>query len=974
MCDSSATYKKEIREYLLKNFPREATVLDVGPGQGTYWELLHDHFTSMDAVEIWPKYIEEFNLEAKYRKVYAADICGLDIPAYDIIILGDVLEHLPVDKAPAVVAGLLDNCREMVVSVPFHLTKRVLGGNPYQRHTMPDLDADGMARMFPGLEVLFPTVADRWFQLAVYHKKKVAAVPNCAAFCTCDGSFVKYAALCIKSFLRANPSAGVLLWAVNTAPAALEDALGPVYRRISVRYETVPDSVPGGLRVYTSVRRFHTLNKWLRESPGVRKVFALDVDMVVRRCMAPVFSLLDTYDICAPWRPELAPRDVFLAACVGIANTPGGLEFLQEYERQAAALQDQWFQDQHALAAARRAMPDLRFANLGPEWWSCDWTDADAYVYHAGGNRKRRDKTYTDLVGDKTAFMPAALPERCAPGRAYDGPHTPFQLIRARTGERTLLDTYRGQAVFMVCNGPSLDDTQLRQLLTPGIIRFGMNNGPAMVRPHIWTCADDPSRFLQSIWTDPTIWKLVDEGRRSSLLWDSNAWQPANIAVDECPSVYYFRQDKHFAPEEWVDSPTVCWAINGEKTKRVFRDGGKAYPEYRSVMLMALKLAVALGFSRIYISGADFNMDPEKPYGFDETKAPGACASNNRMYEGLNAGMTLLQPVLAARGISVVNCTVGGNLTAFPREPLEDAVRRETALVGAVLDERVAGMYHKAYTGRRHNTAVATPPRPAGRSVHGNEHENRVERRKQMWRALAYGEAPPDIRTYKGLTSDDRKSLALSPVSDSGAGAGYVTAAELMAAENSVLALYPCLVRPMAAARTGSAGGCRGCAPGRAKQALESRFADALLSDPDKIASLPFHPDRTVNVNGAVVTLHQIMIREIVAPAIPAAIRTVVPPPPVALSCEGVSMADILAFRAALASPAPRPERYSGLVTLMKASPSMANHGIRAFARRLELISLQLARVGAASDSADVWEQSFTDRLDKLAALINKEK
>ena len=79
------------------------TALDVGPGYGTYHRMLGDLIPTMDAVEAWEKYIRRHRLRARYRMVHHCDIrdytAGFD---YDLIIFGDILEHLSRDDAMTV--------------------------------------------------------------------------------------------------------------------------------------------------------------------------------------------------------------------------------------------------------------------------------------------------------------------------------------------------------------------------------------------------------------------------------------------------------------------------------------------------------------------------------------------------------------------------------------------------------------------------------------------------------------------------------------------------------------------------------------------------------------------------------------------------------------------------------------------------------------------------------------------------------
>ena len=93
--------KLEVVEWVKQNFPKGSTCLDVGACDGKWWKLLGDYL-KMDAVEIFQPNIAIHDLKRKYNKVFYGDIFGLEYEHYDLIIFGDVLEHMTVEKAQAV--------------------------------------------------------------------------------------------------------------------------------------------------------------------------------------------------------------------------------------------------------------------------------------------------------------------------------------------------------------------------------------------------------------------------------------------------------------------------------------------------------------------------------------------------------------------------------------------------------------------------------------------------------------------------------------------------------------------------------------------------------------------------------------------------------------------------------------------------------------------------------------------------------
>lgn len=155
MAKSYEYFKKEIGEYLKSRYKEENTVLDVGAGEGTYYNLLGDYFTNIDAVEVFKPNIEEYELKKKYRKVYCANILDFEYEYYDIIIFGDVLEHLEVEEAKKVLEYALARCKEVLVAVPYRYKQGIEYGNVYEIHKQEDLTKENMLERYPYLELLY---------------------------------------------------------------------------------------------------------------------------------------------------------------------------------------------------------------------------------------------------------------------------------------------------------------------------------------------------------------------------------------------------------------------------------------------------------------------------------------------------------------------------------------------------------------------------------------------------------------------------------------------------------------------------------------------------------------------------------------------------------------------------------------------------------------------------------------------------
>lgn len=155
MATSYATYKKEITDYLKNNFDRNVKILDVGAGEGTYLPFLQDYFTNIEAVEVFKPNIDNFNLEQRYNRVYNINIIDFNYEFYDIIIFGDVIEHLEINDAQKVLKYAFNRCKEMIVAVPYLSTQGIEENNIYEIHKQDDLTDEIMKERYPYLKNVF---------------------------------------------------------------------------------------------------------------------------------------------------------------------------------------------------------------------------------------------------------------------------------------------------------------------------------------------------------------------------------------------------------------------------------------------------------------------------------------------------------------------------------------------------------------------------------------------------------------------------------------------------------------------------------------------------------------------------------------------------------------------------------------------------------------------------------------------------
>jgi len=152
---STNYFKKEIKNYIVDNFRKNINILDIGAGSGTYSNLLRPlGYNNIDCVEVFENYVETYSLKSKYTNVFIEDITKFDIDFnhYDLIILGDVLEHIKQDDA----IKLINKLKHIptIIGVPFESEQGEHFGNVHETHLQSDLTLENFIIRFSGFRPL----------------------------------------------------------------------------------------------------------------------------------------------------------------------------------------------------------------------------------------------------------------------------------------------------------------------------------------------------------------------------------------------------------------------------------------------------------------------------------------------------------------------------------------------------------------------------------------------------------------------------------------------------------------------------------------------------------------------------------------------------------------------------------------------------------------------------------------------------
>lgn len=115
-------------------------ILDVGPGRGTWYDLLHTFWPEArwHGIEIHAPYVMRYGLVPRYREIRIADASDpqLNLSAWaepDLAIFGDVIEHIERQRAIEMVWRL--PWRHALISLPIgEYIQGPEGGNQHEAH------------------------------------------------------------------------------------------------------------------------------------------------------------------------------------------------------------------------------------------------------------------------------------------------------------------------------------------------------------------------------------------------------------------------------------------------------------------------------------------------------------------------------------------------------------------------------------------------------------------------------------------------------------------------------------------------------------------------------------------------------------------------------------------------------------------------------------------------------------------------
>ena len=144
-------------DWVLNNVGREERILDVGFGGGVYGKILKAfYYEHIDGVDVWGENINEMGLNFIYDNIFIENVKDFEFDRYDLIIMGDVLEHMSLEDSKTLLNKFINGkTSKLFILVQYmYENHNEWRGNPYEVHIQDEINEEYMQREFPFLELL----------------------------------------------------------------------------------------------------------------------------------------------------------------------------------------------------------------------------------------------------------------------------------------------------------------------------------------------------------------------------------------------------------------------------------------------------------------------------------------------------------------------------------------------------------------------------------------------------------------------------------------------------------------------------------------------------------------------------------------------------------------------------------------------------------------------------------------------------
>jgi len=218
---------------------------------------------------------------------------------------------------------------------------------------------------------------------------------------------------------------------------------------------------------------------------------------------------------------------------------------------------------------------------------------------------------------------------------------------------------YKGERLFLLGNGPSLNNTPLEML--SGEHTFAMNNISTIYGTTSWR----PSLYY-NITMQADRYPLWNESAMNSISLGVPSFARTDSPFPDTPNLFRLRVENRLAPRGHKLCRSPQWSHDAES----------CVANYRMSAYSLVQLAAWMGFSSIYMLGMDlsFSMNPSECHFADEYAGtfewtPRLVAHENYWHRVAHEWIAHYANLCE---LVVYNATVGGNLEAYPRVDINE--------------------------------------------------------------------------------------------------------------------------------------------------------------------------------------------------------------------------------------------------------------------------------------------------------------
>jgi hypothetical protein len=150
---STAIFKKETINFIREKFNPESSILDMGAGCGTYSDLFNKYYGKIDGLEVFEPYVDMFSLKDKYRNLYIDNALTFNFDYYNLIIVGDMLEHITEEEGINLIEKLYGKCDDLIIAIPFNSPQDIFYDNEFEIHRQVTLTNESFLEKYKGFKV-----------------------------------------------------------------------------------------------------------------------------------------------------------------------------------------------------------------------------------------------------------------------------------------------------------------------------------------------------------------------------------------------------------------------------------------------------------------------------------------------------------------------------------------------------------------------------------------------------------------------------------------------------------------------------------------------------------------------------------------------------------------------------------------------------------------------------------------------------